>query len=153
MMDYLDRACAGKFDGRMRWLIKWWPKRDAATATAWIRPLLDAAAHDGARRDMGMNDSDILADEWADADPKAASGDFAKAFAIRIPVAGEIGNPDLIAHARLAVGSAHLLEQRGRRRVVADVIERLDFRVSLHVGLTREDENLERFRCREDLQG
>src|SRR5262249_25970121 len=56
--------------------------------------------------------------------------------------------PHMIANARLPTGIAHLLEQRRRRRIVADVVERLDLRMPLHVRLAREDENLERFRGR-----
>ena len=43
---------------------------------------------------------------------------------------------------------AHLLEQRRGRRVVADVVEGLNFRVSFHVRLPGEDEDFERLRIR-----
>ncbi len=45
----------------------------------------------------------------------------------------------MITHARLAVGTAHLLEQWRGGRVIADVIERFDPGLALHVGLPCQD--------------
>jgi len=46
--------------------------------------------------------------------------------------------------ARLAVRPAHLLEQGRGGRIVADVVERLDLGMALHVGLPGKDVDLQR---------
>src|SRR5262249_48829522 len=71
-----------------------------------------------------------------------AGGQLAEAFAVFVAAAGKKRGPHMVADLRPPVGIAHLRQQRSRLWIVADVIERLDLRVSLHVRLTGEDEHL-----------
>ena len=52
-------------------------------------------------------------------------------------------DPDALADARRAVGAAHVLEDRSRRRIERHHVERAYVRVPLHVGLPGEDEHLD----------
>ena len=52
---------------------------------------------------------------------------------------------DAVVGGEPAVGVEHLRQHRLRHRVHADVLEGADLGVALHVGLSGEDENLERF--------
>ena len=54
-------------------------------------------------------------------------------------------NPNPLADLRLPIRAEHLREHRLRGRVHADVLERADLGVALHVRLPGEDEDLQRF--------
>ena len=64
-----------------------------------------------------------------------------------LPVAatptGEVADPDVLGRDRLPPLVAHLGEQRRRLRVLADVVDRLDLGMPLHVGLPDEDVDLQ----------
>ena len=66
-----------------------------------------------------------------------------KHVGVLVAAATERRNPDILADPWLALGIAHRREQRRRQRVFADVIERRSFRMPLHIGLARHDEDLQ----------
>ena len=69
-----------------------------------------------------------------------------EAFAVLISTAGEIGDPHILRGRRFAVRAEHALQQRRRRGVFADIVDRLDPRMAFHVRLPHEDVDLQRFR-------
>jgi hypothetical protein len=114
--------------------------------------LLQRRLHREAKSELGAD----LAIRFRRIVPRAiARRELPSALAIRAAVvfAGEVGDPGVIAHTRLALLVAHHLQQRRRRRIIADVIKGLDLRMTLHVRLPGEDEDLQwrgLERCRDE---
>ena len=69
-----------------------------------------------------------------------------------VVLAGVIRNPGVIAHRWRAICPAHLFQQWCCGRVIANIIKRLDLRVALHVGLSGEDEDLQRLGRRSECR-